>query len=481
MKKWFVLLAALLVGALGSRVEAATVHSVTVTAPADSGALRGIDSTFVVTTRLIDFTQQDSLEVIMYLATTTDSAVVADTTNASVTFGAIAQNTVIKRGLRKTSAGSLKEGSTTVTGGNLVAVQTKRKRGSTAFKGDADSVAITISGDTTTFRWHGKIHHSSGTVTGVRAAAFAIDDTTSASPLVNDDTSMVTLSAGSKLFRIDADRPRDPSALLLATNGYGGTAASVIFPSGVSPISAVGIGDSIKVNVKLGAQANAVLLGDSLSVVANYFSKNFAVSKGVRSADTLQHRLAITEGLFGDLLTAGEATQAANTDTFAVYVVDLAGNRSGVADDAAAGATAAVSFLVDAKKPALDAQVTGGDTILPVSGDTISDGTLHTDLVRNGKTIEYPHDGAGPRPDKILAWNLPEALDSLVIGFDGGTADATAVIKSGLSKGNAALGTSSRRILDFTNLGNQGVSDTLKVADSTGANAVIYSDRKSVV
>lgn len=478
MKKWFVLLAALLVGALGSRVEAATVHSVTVTAPADSGALRGIDSTFVVTTRLIDFTQQDSLEVIMYLATTTDSAVVADTTNASVTFGAIPQNTVIKRGLRKTSAGSLKEGSTTVTGGNLVAVQTKRKRGSTAFKGDADSVAITISGDTTTFRWHGKIHHSSGTVTGVRAAAFAIDDTTSASPLVNDDTSMVTLSAGSKLFRIDADRPRDPSELLLATNGYGGTAASVIFPSGVSPIAAVGIGDSIKVNVKLGAQANAVLLGDSLSVVANYFSKNFAVSKGVRSADTLQHRLAITEGLFGDLLTAGEATQAANTDTFAVYVVDLAGNRSGAADAAAAGATAAVSFLVDAKKPALDAQVTAGDTILPVSGDTISDGTLHTDLVRNGKTIEYPNDGAGPRTDKILTWNLPEALDSLVIGFDGGTADATAVIKSGLSRGNAALGTAAAgasRILDFTRLGDQGVSDTLKVAETTGANAVVYT------
>jgi hypothetical protein len=492
MKKWFVLLAALLVGVLGSRVDAASIHSVTVTTPADSGALRGIDSSFVITTKVIDFTPVDSLEVVMYLAIN-DSVVVGDTENASavgVDFGALEQNSVILIAQDKAIVenrylwdGSVAAGNQ-VSSDGLVAVQQKRGRGialKTAIKGDGDSVVVSTSGDTTIYKWYGKVNAASGTLSLVRAAALVIDD--NSSPSDGDftdagDTSGVTLSAANKLFTVDGDRPGNPGAFL--DRGTSGGVTVTGFSRGSTTL--LGIGDSIKVDIKLSGQANAVLLGDSLSVVASYFGKLLTVSKTARSADTLQQRLVITEGLFGDLLEAGTEADAANTDTLAVYIVDKAGNQSGdTADGVATGVTAAATYFVDAKKPALDAQVVAADTILPVSGDTISDGTLHDDFVRGSFTVNYPDDGTGPRPDEVVSWNLPEALDSLIIGFDGSTADATVSLSSGrvytdTELGTGAMGTGNTRMLDFTALGNWGTNDTLKVAKaSDGTSATLLS------
>ncbi|MEE2629102.1 MAG: hypothetical protein VX670_11615, partial [Candidatus Latescibacterota bacterium] len=90
--KYLLLLAAFMVGfGLVGGAQAATVHSIAVTSP-DSGAIRGIDSTFVVTAKVLDLSPVDSLEVIMYLATTNDSTVVADTLNQSVTWGGVGQS-----------------------------------------------------------------------------------------------------------------------------------------------------------------------------------------------------------------------------------------------------------------------------------------------------------------------------------------------------------------------------------------------------
>ncbi len=491
MKKCFVLLAALLVGVIGSRVDAASINSVALTTPSDSGAIRGIDSSFVVTTKVIDFTPVDSLEVIMYLAVN-DSTVVGDAEStigaAPTKFGALFQSSVILIGQSKPIWGTrhLRDGETTASISNansrpsgLVAVQQKRGRGLVAttgkanIRGKGDSVVVTTNGDTTIFKWYGKVNANNRTISLVRAAAMVVDDNNSDADFVDSgDTTRVTLSAANKLFKVDGDRPANPDAFL--DKGTSGAVTGVTgFLRGNSSI--LGIGDSIKIDIKLGTQANAVLLGDSLSVVADYFGKLFTISKSARSADTLQQRLALTEGMFGDLLEAGLMADNAGgvTDTLQVFVVDTAGNRSGAsADVAATGVTAGATYFVDTKKPALDAQVVAGDTILPVSGDTIADGTLHDDISRGSPaiTLAYPDDGMGPRADKVLSWNLPEALDSLMIVFDGVTADATISLASGRAYNDGQLGTGAvgsggtTKRLDFTNLGNRGTSDTLKVA-----------------
>ena len=181
-------IAAFLVGfGLVGSSEAATISKLEVTTP-DSGAIKGIDSTFVVTARVIDITKTDSLELSMYLAAGNDSTVVSDTLNQSVLWGGLKQGSVIRMATGANpwgSAGSgtlrrLKDAQSSQVAGSLVAVQQKRTRAQTFASrqhlGDADSVVVTISADTTTFVWYGRIHGSSGTMTGVHAAALVVDD-----------------------------------------------------------------------------------------------------------------------------------------------------------------------------------------------------------------------------------------------------------------------------------------------------------------
>ena len=90
--RYLLLLAAFLVGfGLVGSANAATVNSIIVTTPADSGAVRGIDSSFVITAKVIDLSPVDSLEVIMFLTTSSDSIVVADTLNQSTDWGGLKQ------------------------------------------------------------------------------------------------------------------------------------------------------------------------------------------------------------------------------------------------------------------------------------------------------------------------------------------------------------------------------------------------------
>jgi len=468
--KYLLLLATFMVGfGLAGVANAAIVNSIAITSP-DSGAIKGIDSTFVVTAKIFDITPVDSLEVIMYLTTSSDSIVVADTLNQSITWGSLKQYTVIHIARdRNTVQAANTTFLTDAQSGNkigaagtesLVAVQQKRKRIATHAQGDADSVVVTLSADkdTTTFVWRGKIDGSVGTMNGVRAAVFAIDSGDGGTAF--GDTSAITVSAESVKFNIDGDRPAGPAKLYHANvpasegvwNGFididNSTAGDEfsITSSEKAYVNSenralLGVGDSLVVRSKLGSSAvEGVILGDSLSVVLEVHGKNFTFSKSARTIDTLRHKVSVAEGQFTDLNRSFPLNT--NTDTMGVFVVDKAGNRSGYSinrlDGPVWGVTSGVNFLFDTTSPALDS--TNGDTILPVSGDTITDGTVNANYANDINTIKY---------------NLAEALDTLFVSFTGASklqlklGNSTAV----QSDVDAALLAGQNRVLDFTDLG----------------------------
>ncbi|MDB4698746.1 T9SS type A sorting domain-containing protein [Candidatus Latescibacteria bacterium] len=483
--KYLLLLATFMVGfGLVGVADAATVKSIAVTSP-DSGAIKGIDSTFVVTAKVLDLSPVDSLEVIMYLTTSSDSIVVADNTNSAVAFGVLNQMTVINiarnRAILATPTTKLVDGQsgTTLSAanaagfGSLVAVQQKRARGvasAASALGDADSVAVTISGDTTTFVWHGKVDASVGTVSNVRAAVFAIDSSNGGTSFT--DTSNVSVSATSGQFNIDADRPAGPNKL--GTAGGDGFIEIVANATDQSAVVSsqerdlLGIGDSLVVRSKLGTSiANDVILGDSLNVLLDVHAKNFVFDKSSRAVDTLRINITTVEGQFSDLNTSFPALT--KSDTMGVFIVDAAGNRSGESvarlDGPAWGITSGVNFLFDTTKPALDS--TNGDTILPVSTDTITDGTLSSGYPDVNR-IEY---------------KLAESLDSLYINFSGASA-----LKLGI--GNAATRSSTnpsllggaQRVVDFTLMGSSlaaSNTENFQVAESDGANPKNFAGPQS--
>ncbi|MBN61235.1 MAG: hypothetical protein CME20_07750 [Gemmatimonadetes bacterium] len=448
----------------------------------------------MVTAKVLDLSPVDSLEVVMYLASTNDSTVVADTLNQSVTWGGVGQSTVIRRKLRAmhlATAGTqglpvLTDGQNssanvpTTSGYNsLVAVQQKRARAATAAKGDADSVTVATSGDTTTFTWLGRVGGSSGVVSNVRAAIFAIDSNDGGSTFT--DTSAISMSAASNQFNIDADRPAGPDKVALSggtgyitVTSYEHRAAKV---AGTTR-NVVGIGDSVVVRSKLGTDiANDVVLGDSLTVDLDLHGQVFTFDKSSRSIDTLRINVTTAEGQFEDLNLTHSAnpTWSDPSDTVGVFVVDAAGNRSGGynsttktidrLDGPAWGVTSAISFLFDTTKPALDS--TNGDTILPVSTDTITDGSINSG---------YDNDV------NVLQYKLAEALDTLFVSFSGASAATLKVINDATpSTTNPSLKAATDRIIDFTEMGNIGdgsgndsYSDDFTVADTDGANGVSF-------
>jgi hypothetical protein len=478
-RKCVALFAALLVGIGVTTADAATVSSVTVLSPADSGALRGIDSTFSVRAKLLDFTPNDSLEVIFYLVTSNDSTVVADSTNLVSGGGRALASAIAKstnNRIRTTAGVNFNSARVSAMAGSedngaLIAVRATRGQALVSprsFKGDADSVRATTSGDTTIFTWYGKVHYTSGTVSGVRAAAIAIDGTgTTVTTLT--DTTVPSLSAGSLLFTIDADRPANPASRVTVNSAAaeGNRVGSPnILVGGLSNSATsdnvLGIGDTLKLDVKLGSITDGVLIGDTLNVVADAFGKAFAVSKSARSSDTLKWRQVIAEGDYGDFVGAQNANA---TDTLGVFLVDLAGNRSSTSDVRIEGVTLGVTFYVDAKKPVLDGQVVSGDTILPVSNDTITDGSLHTGYADDLNPITY---------------NLPEALDTLFVTIGGTTLK---IANTDQTLTNASLRKNVSRRIDFTSVGNEkdtpSTQDSLYVSLTDGTSPVEFQTNGS--
>ena len=395
VRKCVVLLAAFMVGFGVVGADAASVTSVTITAP-DSGALLGIDDNFTVTAVVKDFTSDADDAVILYLVVGNDSTVVADATNTAAQFGGEPQASAIRDA---TGASVVKnDAGTTLTDDvdGFVAVRIVRD-GTSA--GDADSVDADVDGADITYTWYGSIDNTSNEVDGVRAAAIAIEG--------DDDTRTdATVSSATIAFDLDADRPTDPQELI--------TAAAAVLADGNSLDLTVGgfvgtdkkvagIGDSLLLRVKLGgALATDVFdaAGD-LSVVAEILGTEFDVSTDEDDADldTLNFIHVIAEGDFGDITGTDDATN--ETGSAAVYVVDAAGNRSGSTDVVATGVTVGLSFFADAELPIIDGS---GDTLLPASNDTITDGTLNLGFSDDLRPLTY---------------NLGEALSELEIIISG--------------------------------------------------------------
>ncbi|MGB1891004.1 MAG: hypothetical protein ACPHSD_05040, partial [Candidatus Latescibacterota bacterium] len=207
--KCLLLLATLFVG-LGSVATThavnSTVKSLTITSP-DSGAVKGIDSTFVVTATVTDYSASDSLEIYMYLTTAGSTTAVVQDANGTDHIAAI-------QGL----SGATLTGAS----GGLVAAYARTSGDSTITASDVDGTSVTVSksGSVTTFVWNGKVHATSGTVSAVTAAAVVKDYNTGAA----DDTLAAKASATSGQFSIDADRPANPNELVSATITGGETA-----------------------------------------------------------------------------------------------------------------------------------------------------------------------------------------------------------------------------------------------------------------
>ena len=221
----------------------------------------------------------------------------------------------------------------------------------------------------------------------------------------------------------------------------------------------LGIGDTLKLDVTLGA-ASPVLGGrddDYQKIILDIFGKERLiyqrdVMETSREGGVLKYNLVLEEGDFDDFSESriydsdGDATNGVDgvTDTLQLFVVDKAGNRSkastATTDETAAGATAITKLLFDAKRPVLDS--TNGDTILPVTVDTISDGSRNAD----GRRIKAD--------ENQMEYELAHTLDSLVIAFDGENDKSFAIEQSGLSINSArALRAENTYYVDFTQLG----------------------------
>ena len=509
--RYLVLLAAFIVGlsmvAGVEDAEAAEITSVTLSTPSDSGALRGIDSVFVATVTVLDvLLPADSLTVVMYLVTTEKSHLVTETLPQNdEQFGLEPNNlqnqsVIIENALD--GGQILDEIGGTLSGEGFVAVQ--KRLGSSPFVGDADSVTSATTSNGATFTWYGKVSAQVGEVGKVRVAAFALarelDRNSGTFGADLDDVSDVVISAASHDMSLDGDRPEGPDAfanaafeldnsLNLPDNNVDAPENYVLDEAAIhinhgtrlvegfegGPKDVLGIGDSVSIWVKMGASANDVLRSDSLTVVADLFEEAFTIDKGNRLGDTLRFGLVLSEGLFADsTLNCCAGENKLVSSTFAIFYADKAGNRSAPSSDALpVGVTARVGFMVDTTAPVLDGEVVDGDTILPVSTDTITDGTLrynHPNL-----TIGYPDDV------NAVQWSLAEALDTLFITFDGADTDVTIGIPGNIDPmtnagketitEDKALLVGMVRTLDFTTLGEYGTGamDSFLVADNSGA------------
>jgi len=436
----------------------AFIKNISITSP-DSGSIRGIDSVFVVRIEVQDFAPEDSLTVYVFLASD-DSTVVGDDDRITTLF-ATNQTMVstLQRANGKSSATSIDD-DTGADAVNFVMARQKRGRANTAEEGDADSIAVVSKTDTTTvFNWYGKVDASIRTLTGIKAGAFSITGQTNTNA---GDTSGVKLST--QTLRLDGDRPADPedfidkggnvldggAGLIDSSDSVGEVTLTAI--PGANPGNVIGIGDTLTIRSRLGtANLNGVLGSDSLQVVANIFGKTFSLVKNktrqagvTRSSDTLRFDLALTEGLFGDLNT----NPPTNSDTFAIYMVDAAGNLSGLATGNPIGVTAATTLLFDTTKPVLDGtSKTVSDTLLPTVNDTISDGDFN-----QAGAAGLLDDGQGNRADDVVQWKLGEALSTLRIIFDGATDDTVNITNTTRKLTHASLKSGAQRFLDISDL-----------------------------
>ena len=272
----------------------------------------------------------------------------------------------------------------------------------------------------------------------------------------------------------DFDDPEDTAP---APNGtymdVGGDVVKV-FRVGTASLNSdhgvLGIGDTLKLDVRLGNASVLRQTDDFDKLVLDIFGKERLVyERDVletdRVGEVVNYALVLGEGDFDDFSESRQYHSGPQadlnattdppvlpdgvTDTLSFFFVDKAGNRgraTGATDDAggAVGATAVTKLLFDATPPALDS--VNGDTILPVTVDTISDGSRNAALPNVPTRI-----GAD---EMQMEYMLASTLDSLVIAFDGENDKTVVIEQAGLSiNGAKALRAGETYNVDFSQLG----------------------------
>jgi hypothetical protein len=424
----------------------AVLDSIRVVSP-DSGKVRGIDSLITVEVHLnAALVDSGNVSAFVWLAKKSDATgktEIGDNTNSAVedTIGFAQGDTSVVVG---------GPGASFTTGGTFVAMRatvdktdmaaavalTRGSAARRAILGDADSVSI-ANGPTVAFG-------SSFIVTffyKVPPTINGTDQTTAPRQTVEQGvtafgTSFDKLARGSSTSpngfsppqaakrgwatAIDGDRPTQVISVTTVTPRGG---VSVTGFDDVDPITALaqvsatalGVGDTVKIDYNLGSAAVDIAHG-GLTLSAKLAGKVISLGQLNSVVDSIF--VIIAEDQYPNLSAASQYGD------IAFFLADPAGNLGDTNKDATTplGITSAAAFVLDATRPKIDSAA--GDTLLPSGPDTLSDGTLHPAVA--GKSPAYPRD------ENVITYKLAEALSNLAITFDSATDanDRTYNIKS---------------------------------------------------
>ena len=471
---------ALSAGFFAGDADAAVLDSVIVTTP-DSGAYRGIDSLIVAKAYVRSGTVDSTLTIYFWLAESgADTLVLADTTDRGVP----ALRDTVKIATAPSAALNLARfpvAAGFIAGARRPVISSFNNKSN--FVGDGDSISVAVTGTQASggqgivFTWYGRVHASMGVGAHVNVFAVAHD------PTKNAGERLTSIKMSRYTVKVDGDRPDQTGVTLTSVSTGGASSVGGLTShnpgSGATTVrDVVAIGDTVKMAFNLGTKGDAVILENDATLALDLATSilNVTVAPPTPTAAAATFNYVVPEGAYGDIIDHG----AFASDTVGVFLVDVAGNWSsenvsGTTDDVVPeGVTQAVWFMIDAKKPVIDG--INGDTLLPVTNDTITDGgvrvadnTLRTNAISAGS---YPID------ENVLTYKLGEALDSLSLVFKTGTkSDTLSISNDAIPLANhAVLAKNSEKIVDFTRIGKFGSqkADTFLVASTAGVEQAHY-------
>ena len=370
--------------------------------------------------------------------------------------------------------------------------------GSSGYHAGTDSVVITVANNEfITYTWHGTIRErvateDGGLVSGIQAVAVA-----SGLGATSADVSAPVYSGDAVKFSVDADRPNTPTTLTAirgrrlssvvvadpATDGILGLGmadtlrgfVSGITGSGESDDFVAGIGDTLKFNIDIFANIQKLAPPDGDHKLALAITNAREGPKGATDADIayavlkswddialsgrnltqpIEFRYVIEAGDFGNLV--GQAGQADARNVAVAYLIDPAGNWSAnpardatanAADDADEAYKVGLDFFLDGTSPVLSSEAKG-DTLLPATGGTISDGSTNTETGEDDV----------PKDDNPIVFNFGEGLQKLEIAIAGGDSTTTLTLLNSTTATTVPPTTTYNGLHSFLGAGAQNIS-----------------------
>jgi len=374
-------LAIALVSLLASGSQAAVLDSVRVVTPAASGGIRGIDSLITVEAYYRTTSVDSTVAVAFWLAkATSKTTVVGDTTKNNV---ALLDSVA--------SAVHVNAVADTIKSESFVAAS-RRLYSTDPVLGDAEVLTITTgpsvkSGFSWKATWTYKLHASVGQEDGITPWVSVWDKW--------GTPNLWTVPLKAKrdwVVALDGDRPvPDKGVLLLPLVTSGGQLVRG-FTGTYAVLRVLGLGDSVRVKYDLGNRADSVILANNLGVSCRF---TYGDSTGPISLGVIKSRVDSIWFAINTTNAKGLGVIQASADTGFVemFLSEIAsGNLSSATKDdvAPTGVTQSAAFLIDAIAPVLDGGTIAGDTLLPVSNDTISMGAWQTGFTRDPGQTEGP-------------------------------------------------------------------------------------------